>query len=218
MYASCEKTHSSHGWKCEILPHCGFRSCLAAPVGTLRPGSGPCWAEGAELRCPLRGDTGVGFRNDTPKPGLTLIRYCSKPSPQARRIQPVGTRQGPRLEEPSLPSWEPCRGHQKPCLGVGSPAAGINAACCSCLIYRFYLCSKRLCFFANKRWSSSSPEHSSISTRAQHTRSEIKQNRKYLGTSLIFVRRETTRNPNIPVPDLTRTVCHNNRLVVERER
>lgn len=179
------------GWHLRILPHCGSRSCLAAPVETLRPGSDPCWAVVAEPRYPLRGGTEVGFRNGTPKPGLTLIQYCSKPSPQARRIQPVGTRQGPRLEEPSLPSWEPCRGHQKQRLGVGSPATGIDVTRSSGLIQGFYLCLKGLCLFANKRWLSSKPEHSSISTWVEQTGSDIKQNRKYIGTSFIFVRAAT---------------------------
>lgn len=181
-----------------ILPHCGFRSCLAAPVETLRPGLGPCWAAVAEPRYPLRGGIEVGFRNGTPKPGLTLIQYCSKPSPQARRIQPVGTRQGPRLEEPSLPSWEPCRGKQKPRLGVGSPATGIGVTRWSGLIQGFYLCLKGLCLFANKRWLSSKPEHSSISTWAEQTGSHIKQNRKYIGTPFIFVRTATNRYIQIP--------------------
>lgn len=158
------------GWHRPILPHCGFRSCLAAPVETLRPGSDPCWAVVAEPRCPLRGGTEVGFRNGTPIPALTLIQYCSKPSAQARRIQPVGTRQGPRLEEPSLPSWEPCRGHQKQGLGVGSLATGIDVTRSPGSIRGFYLCSKGLCLFANKRWLFSEPGHSSMSTWVEQTK------------------------------------------------
>lgn len=113
---------------CPILPHCGFRSCLAAPVETLQPGLDPCWAAAAEPRYPLRGGTTVGFRNGTPTPGLTLTQYCSKQSAKARHIQAVGTGQRPRLEQPNLPSWEPCRGHHNQRLGVGSLATGIDVS------------------------------------------------------------------------------------------
>ena len=155
-------------------PHCGFRSCLAAPVGTLRPGSGPCWAGGAEPRCPLRGGTGAGSRSGTPTPGLTLEQYCSKPSAQARRMQPVETRQGPGLEEPSRPSWEPCRGHQRRGEGVGSPAAGVAAARCSCWLYKVRQCSERPRFFTDRLRLSPRLAISSISTRPEQARSERK--------------------------------------------
>ena len=120
---------------CKISPHCGFHSYLAAPVGTLRPGSGPCWAAGAEPRCPLRGGTGAGSRNGTPKPGQTLKQYCSKASAQARRMQPAGTRQGPGLEEPSRRSWVPCRGHLEAEWGCLEP----RGRCCCCPLLRFAL-------------------------------------------------------------------------------
>lgn len=166
---------------CEFSPHYGFRSYLAAPVGTLRPGSGPCWAVGAEPRCLLRGGTGAGSRNGTPKPGLTLKQCCSKPSAQARRMQPAGTRQGPGLEEPSRPSWVPCRGHQRRGEGVGSPAAGVTAARRFCLVYKVHQCLKTPRFFTGRLWLSPRLANSSISTRPEQTRSERKTKQEVLG-------------------------------------
>lgn len=126
-------------FRCKLSPHCGFRSYRARPVGTLRPGSGPCWAADAEPRCPLRGGTGAGYRNGTPKPGLTLKLCCSKPSAQACCTQPVGTRQGAGLEEPSRRSWEPCRGRQRPSDWCRKPRGRCNRSP-QLLFAKFYLC------------------------------------------------------------------------------
>lgn len=128
----------THRWMCEVSPHCGFRSYLSVPVGTLRPGSGPCSAVGAEPRCPLRADTRAWSRNDTRKHGLTLEQCCSRLLVQARRMKPAGTMQWPGLEEPNRPSWEPCRGHQKRGEGISSPAAGAVVARCFCVVYKVH--------------------------------------------------------------------------------
>lgn len=85
---------------CAVSPRCGSRSCPAAPVGTLRPGSGPCRAAGAEPRRRPRGGTGAGSRSGTPTPGPTSARCRSTAS--GRRTQPAGTRRrGPRPAEPN---------------------------------------------------------------------------------------------------------------------
>ena len=89
-------------------------------------------------------------------------------------MQPVETRQGPGLEEPSRPSWEPCRGHQRRGEGVGSPAAGVAAARCSCWLYKVRQCSERPRFFTDRLRLSPRLAISSISTRPEQARSERK--------------------------------------------